>query len=41
VWARKNSTVIGYIVQAFRERLGSASVPDTVEHRPLSLDCGP
>ena len=33
--ARCNATVIGYTVQAFRERLGAGGVRDLIEHRPL------
>ncbi|WP_102144269.1 ATP-binding cassette domain-containing protein [Mycobacterium hubeiense] len=38
VRARTDATVIGYTVQAFRERLGATGVHDAIEHRPLDLD---
>lgn len=38
VRARTDATVIGYTVQAFRERLGMGGVRDLIEHRPLSID---
>lgn len=38
VRATADSTVIGYTVQAFRERLGTGGVRDLIEHRPLSVD---
>ncbi len=38
VRARTDSTVIGYTVRAFRERLGIGGVRDLIEHRPLSTD---
>jgi putative ABC transport system ATP-binding protein len=38
VRARTNSTVIGYTVTAFRERLGAGGVRDLIEHRPLAMD---
>ena len=36
--ARCDATVIGYTVQAFRERLGAGGVRDLIEHRPLDTD---
>jgi putative ABC transport system ATP-binding protein len=36
--ARSDATVIGYTVQAFRERLGAGGVRDLIEQRPLSMD---
>jgi putative ABC transport system ATP-binding protein len=36
--ARCKATVIGYTVQAFRERLGTGGVRDLIEHRPLDAD---
>jgi putative ABC transport system ATP-binding protein len=38
VRARCDATVVGYTVQAFRERLGLGGVRDLIEHRPLELD---
>ena len=38
VRARTDATVIGYTVQAFRERLGTGGLRDLIEHRPLSTD---
>ncbi len=38
VRARTDATVVGYTVQAFRERLGAGGVRDLIEHRPLELD---
>lgn len=38
VRAKTDATVIGYTVQAFRERLGTGGVRDLIEHRPLSVD---
>jgi putative ABC transport system ATP-binding protein len=37
VRARTDSTVIGYTVRAFRERLGAVGVRDLIEHRPLEV----
>src|SRR5262245_31363904 len=37
VRARCDATVVGYTVQAFRERLGLGGVRDLIEHRPLEL----
>ena len=37
VRARTDATVIGYTVQAFRERLGPAGVRDLIEHRELAV----
>jgi putative ABC transport system ATP-binding protein len=36
--ARTDATVVGYTVQAFRERLGMSGVRDLIEHRPLADD---
>jgi putative ABC transport system ATP-binding protein len=36
--AKTNATVIGYTVQAFRERLGTGGVRDLIEHRPVEMD---
>jgi putative ABC transport system ATP-binding protein len=38
VRARTDATVVGYTVQAFRERLGAGGVRDLIEHRPLETD---
>src|ERR1700742_2976202 len=38
VRARCDATVVGYTVQAFRERLGLGGVRDLIEHRPLEVD---
>ncbi|SEH81811.1 putative ABC transport system ATP-binding protein [Mycolicibacterium rutilum] len=38
VRARTEATVVGYTVQAFRERLGSFGARDLVEHRPLETE---
>ncbi len=38
VRARCEATVVGYTVQAFRERLGAGGVRDLIEHRPLQID---
>ncbi len=38
VRARTDATVVGYCVQAFRERLGAGGVRDLIEHRPLEID---
>jgi putative ABC transport system ATP-binding protein len=38
VRARCDATVVGYPVQAFRERLGAGGVRDLIEHRPLQID---
>jgi putative ABC transport system ATP-binding protein len=38
VRARTDATVVGYTVQAFRERLGAGTVRDLIEHRPLEID---
>jgi putative ABC transport system ATP-binding protein len=38
VRARCDATVVGYTVQAFRERLGVGGVRDLIEHRPLAID---
>lgn len=38
VRARTNATVVGYTVQAFRERLGAAGVRDLIEHRDIAMD---
>jgi putative ABC transport system ATP-binding protein len=38
VRARTDSTVIGYTVRAFRERLGAGGVRELIEHRPLEID---
>ena len=38
VRARTDATVIGYTVQAFRERLGAAGVRDLIEHRDIALN---
>jgi putative ABC transport system ATP-binding protein len=35
VRACTDATVVGYTVQAFRERLGAGGVRDLIEHRPL------
>lgn len=36
--ARTDATVVGYTVQAFRERLGLGGVRELIEHRPLSAE---
>lgn len=36
--AKTNATVVGYTVQAFRERLGTGGVRDLIEHRPVEMD---
>ena len=36
VRARTDAIVIGYTVQAFRERLGPAGMRDLIEHRDLA-----
>ena len=36
VRARTDATVIGYTVQAFRERLGPNGIRDLIEHRDLA-----
>ncbi len=38
VRARTDSKVVGYTVQAFRERLGVSGVRDLIEHRPLEIE---
>jgi putative ABC transport system ATP-binding protein len=38
VRARTNATVVGYTVQAFRERLGAAGVRDLIEHRDIAMN---
>jgi putative ABC transport system ATP-binding protein len=38
VRARCDATVVGYTVQAFRERLGAGGVRDLIEHRPLEVE---
>ncbi|HET7666728.1 MAG TPA: ATP-binding cassette domain-containing protein [Mycobacterium sp.] len=38
VRARTDSTVVGYTVQAFRERLGMGGMRDLIAHRPLEPD---
>ena len=38
VRARTDATVVGYTVQAFRERLGAGGVRDLIEHRRLEID---
>jgi putative ABC transport system ATP-binding protein len=38
VRARTDSKVVGYTVQAFRERLGISGVRDLIEHRPLEIE---
>jgi putative ABC transport system ATP-binding protein len=38
VRARTDATAIGYTVQAFRERLGTAGLRDVIEHRELPDD---
>ncbi len=38
VRARTDATVIGYTVQAFRERLGATGMRDLIEHREFSAD---
>jgi putative ABC transport system ATP-binding protein len=38
VRARTDTTVVGYTVRAFRERLGLGGVRDLIEHRPLATD---
>jgi putative ABC transport system ATP-binding protein len=38
VRARTEAIVIGYTVQAFRERLGPAGVRDLIEHRELAIE---
>jgi putative ABC transport system ATP-binding protein len=38
VRARTAATVVGYTVQAFREKLGATGSREIVEHRPLSSD---
>jgi putative ABC transport system ATP-binding protein len=37
VRARTDATVVGYTVQAFRERLGAAGVRDLIEHRDIAV----
>ena len=37
VRARTKATVIGYTVQAFRERLGPTGMRDLIEHRELAM----
>ena len=37
VRARTNATVVGYTVQAFRERLGAAGLRDLIEHRDIAV----
>ncbi len=36
--AKTDATVVGYTVQAFRERLGTGGVRDLIEHRPVEMD---
>ena len=36
--ARCEAKVVGYTVQAFRERLGTGGVRELIEHRPLDDD---
>jgi putative ABC transport system ATP-binding protein len=38
VRARTDAKVVGYTVQAFRERLGLSGVRDLIEHRPLQME---
>jgi putative ABC transport system ATP-binding protein len=38
VRARTPATVIGYTVQAFRERLGPGGMRDLIEHRALAQE---
>jgi putative ABC transport system ATP-binding protein len=38
VRARTDAKVVGYTVQAFRERLGVSGVRDLIEHRPLEIE---
>lgn len=38
VRARCDAAVVGYTVQAFRERLGAGGVRDLIEHRPLKAE---
>jgi putative ABC transport system ATP-binding protein len=38
VRARTDAKVIGYTVQAFRERLGVSGVRDLIEHRPIEME---
>ena len=38
VRARTDSTVVGYTVRTFRERLGVGGVRDLIEHRPLAVN---
>jgi putative ABC transport system ATP-binding protein len=38
VRARTDAKVVGYTVQAFRERLGISGVRDMIEHRPLPVE---
>ena len=38
VRARTDATVVGYTVQAFRERLGAAGVRDLIEHRDIAIN---
>ena len=38
VRARTDGTVIGYTVQAFRERLGNNGIRDLIEHKAITLD---
>jgi putative ABC transport system ATP-binding protein len=38
VRARTDATVVGYTVQAFRERLGAAGVRDLIEHRDIAMN---
>ena len=37
VRACTDATVVGYTVQAFRERLGAAGVRDLIEHRDIAM----
>src|ERR1700758_1342946 len=38
VRARTDATVVGYTVQAFRERLGAAGLRDLIEHRDIAMN---
>ena len=38
VRARCDATVVGYTVQAFRERMGAGGVRDIIERRPVEID---
>jgi putative ABC transport system ATP-binding protein len=38
VRARCDATVVGYTVQAFRERLGTGGIRDIIERRPVEID---